>query len=91
VRFSTAEGEWVARAEGMSVSGRSRAQGAPLVLLTFAPAERPDEREREILWVGRDPTALHEDQLCELLARSRSFSPPSERTEIFPETVGRKK
>jgi hypothetical protein len=92
VRF-TAEGrEWIARAAGHGASGRSRATAAPLLLVTFAPADAPDVPLREVVGVGRDLCGLTEDELADLLRRSRPFVRADQRERPYADPrEGRKR
>lgn len=66
------EGEaWAVTMVGTTVTGAPRDPGAPLMHLHFSRAETPDEPLRELLCVGRGLDRLFEEELRELLERSR--------------------
>jgi hypothetical protein len=61
---------------------------APLVLVTFALAEKPDDPTMEILCVGRDLGALGEEDLADLLRRARPFARADQREAPYAEPRG---
>ena len=90
VRFSDNGVEWVARALGQGTSGWGSGGSAPLVLLTFARAERPDDPVREILSVGRGADRFSETELVALLGRAKPFDRVPRKQPIFSGTRGKK-
>jgi hypothetical protein len=90
VRFQARGTEWVAASPGQSSSGRGPGS-APLVLLTFAPADRPTEPVLEILCIGRDAGRFSEEELASLLERAKPYERNPTRPPIFPDTKGGKK
>lgn len=70
-RFETGEEEWVVRVTGRSVAGARPDPGAPLMHLTFYRPEAPLCPEREVLTVERELELFYDEDLAELLQRSR--------------------
>jgi hypothetical protein len=90
MRFQARGSEWVASSPGQGSSGRGGGS-APLVLLTFAPADRPAEPVLEILCIGRDASRFSQDELAALLERAKPYARNPTRAPIFPDTKGGKK
>lgn len=65
--------EWVVILVGQTLTGFPPDAGAPLMNLRFAPAEAPDQPERELLCVGRGLDALFDEELRHYLERARPF------------------
>lgn len=86
LRFFREDEEWIVRVEGRTSSGRREDPGAPLLLLSFARAEDPDRRLREVVGIGRSLEALTPGELGRLLDASRPFQEEWEGGELFPET-----
>lgn len=86
LRFFREDEEWIVRVEGRTTSGRREDAGAPLLLLSFARAEDPDRRLREVVGAGRTLEALGPDQLGRLLDASRPYREDWQGSELFPET-----
>ena len=78
--------EWIAREEGRTVAGFRNDGGAPLIFVTFARAEEPERRLREIVAVGRSLETLDPGRLGVLLHDARPYDDAWEGSELFPET-----
>lgn len=76
-RFQLGDEEWIVRITGRTVTGTRPDPGAHLMELTFYRAPEPDEPVRELLTVERDLDLFYDEDLGELLERSR----PSRRDE----------
>lgn len=88
VPFRHGEEEWVARVVGRALTGLPPDPGrAPLLLLSFARADAPDEPVLEAVRVGRRLDDLSEDDLSDALAAARPHRGDQwERGELFPDT-----
>lgn len=82
----TDDEEWIVRVEGRTDTGGPRDAGAPLLYLTFARAEEPEERVRETVHVGRSLETLSETELLEALDEARPYDPDWERSDLFAGT-----
>jgi hypothetical protein len=71
----TREGRWEVRVAGATRSGTGPDAGASLLLLVFSSEDEPELPPREILTAGRSLEALTDEDLEELLARSRPRPP----------------
>lgn len=79
--------EWVVRVEGRTETGGPEDAGAPLLFLTFARAEDPQTRIREIVRVGRRLDALSEAELLDALDDARPYEGEGwERSDLFAGT-----
>jgi hypothetical protein len=75
LRFFESDGEtWVVREVGQTRSGTGSDSGAPLLLLEFARSIDPEKPLRKNLAVATSLDALGDEELGELLQRSRPVS-----------------
>lgn len=66
--------EWVVILAGQTVTGLPSDPGAPLMQLHFAPADDPENPEKELLCVGRDLDGPYDEELRQYLERARPYS-----------------
>jgi hypothetical protein len=86
-RSFTVDGEeWIATAVGRTSAGFDHDARAPLLLLSFARADDPDEPVREGYQVARELDAVPWERLREALRRSRPWEADWEGSALFPGT-----
>jgi hypothetical protein len=67
------DGAWEVTATGAARSGSGRDAGAPILLLTFSRRGAPEALPREVFAVARSLDELSDDELAELVARSKAI------------------
>lgn len=70
---------WTVREAGATRSGSGVDRGAPLLLVHFDRVEAPEVAPREGLTVATSLDELHDEDLIELLRRSRPVGTPETR------------
>lgn len=86
VRFERDGEEWIVRLEGRATAGFRGDRGAPIMFLTFARAEEPDDRILEKVAVGRSVEDLGPADLAVLMDDARPWRGDGPDDELFPET-----
>ena len=84
--FVRGEEVWIARVKGRGCTGRGRDPGAPLLLITFAPWEEPENQRFEALQVASRLADLTEAQLVEALEAARPYPGDWRRGDLFSAT-----
>lgn len=86
VHFERDGEEWIVRLEGRATAGFRGDGGSPVMFLTFARAEEPDDRVLEGVAVGRSVEELGPSELAVLMDDARPWQGDEAGDELFPET-----